>query len=216
MKPSSVVITKSEVLVQKAGSRYSWWVPLLSALKTAVIEKKYRRIAVVGVPCVVQAVARMRASRHDLVKPYGNAIRLVIGLFCTESFDYAALVTGKLKTEKKIDPAQVKKLDVKGKLEILLTDGTVTSVPMSELEACVRPGCHICTDLTSLMADISAGAVGSAPGSTTLVIRTPAGKNMVENAVQRKMLAVGGDVDVAAIEKLAQVKVKKGKGKKKN
>jgi len=215
LKPSSVVITTSEVLVQKAGSRYSWWVPLLAALKTAVVEKKYRRIAVVGVPCVVQAVARMRASSNDLVRPYGSAIRLVIGLFCTETFDYAALVTGKLKTEKKIDPAQVKKLDVKGKLEILMHDGTVATIPMAELEACVRPGCHICTDLTSLLADISAGAVGSPAGLTTLVIRTPAGKNMVDNAIERKMLVVSGEVDTAAIGKLAEAKIKKAKGGKK-
>lgn len=215
LRPSSVVITKSDTLVQKAGSRYSWWVPLLAALKTAVIEKKCRRIAVVGVPCVVQAVARMRASRHDLIKPYGSAVRLVIGLFCTETFDYSSLVMGKLKTERKIDPAQVKKLDVKGKLEILMRDGTTASIPVAELESCVRPGCHICTDLTSLMADISAGAVGSPAGSTTLIVRTRSGKNMADNAVQRKMLAVAGDVDVAAIEKLAQAKIKKAKGQKK-
>ena len=209
LKPSSVVITRSDVLIGQAGSRYSWWVPLLAALKAAVIEKKCRRIAVVGVPCVVQAVARMRASRHDLVRPYGSAIRLVVGLFCTETFDYTSLVVGKLKNTMKIEPAQIRKLDVKGKLEIALRDGTTASVPMDELEACVRPGCHICADLTSLSADISAGAVGSPKGSTTLVIRTPAGKHLVENAVQRNLLEIGGPVDSKAIEKLAQAKIKK-------
>ena len=59
----------------------TWWVPLLAALKQAVIEKKYRKIAVVGVPCVVQALTRMRESDNNLLKPYGTAIRLVIGLF---------------------------------------------------------------------------------------------------------------------------------------
>ncbi len=215
LKPSSVVITKSGALIEKAGSRYSWWVPLLAALKMAVITKKCRKIAVVGVPCVVQSVAKIRASRHDLVRPYGSAIRLVIGLFCTETFDYTALVAGKLKTERKIDPARIKKLDIKGKLEILMKDGTTATVPMNELDECVRPGCRICTDLTSLMADISAGAVGSAPGSTTLVIRTPAGKNVADNAVQKKMLAISGEVDVAAVEKLAQGKIKRAMMKKK-
>lgn len=85
LKPSSVIITQSEALISIAGSRYSWWVPLLAALKTAVIEKKYRRIAVVGVPCAVQALGRIRTSDNDLLVPYANAIRLVIGLFCTES-----------------------------------------------------------------------------------------------------------------------------------
>ncbi|MDD1694435.1 MAG: Coenzyme F420 hydrogenase/dehydrogenase, beta subunit C-terminal domain, partial [Methanoregula sp.] len=91
LKPSSVVITKSDVLIQQAGSRYSWWVPLLAALKNAVIEKKCKKIAVVGVPCAVQALARIRSSDNDLLKPFGKSLRLVIGLFCTETFDYQAL-----------------------------------------------------------------------------------------------------------------------------
>jgi coenzyme F420 hydrogenase subunit beta len=213
LKPSSVVITKSELLISQAGSRYSWWVPLLAALRHAAIGKKYRRIAVVGVPCVVQAIARMRATRHDLIRPYADSIRLVIGLFCTETFDYESLVTGRLKREKKIDPAQIRKMDVKGKLEILLQDDTKTSIPMAELEACVRKGCRFCTDLTSVNADISAGSVGSPAGSTTLIIRTPAGKNMVESAVMNKRLEIATGVDINAIEKLASAKIRKNTGK---
>ena len=129
LKPSSVIITKSDVLIQEAGSRYSWWVPLLAALKNAVIERKFKKIAVVGVPCAVQAVARMRESDNDLLKPYGKAIRLVIGLFCTETFDYAALIQGKLKDHYHIEPQDIRKLDVKGKLEILKQDGTTTDCP---------------------------------------------------------------------------------------
>jgi coenzyme F420 hydrogenase subunit beta len=213
LKPSSVVITKSDLLISQAGSRYSWWVPLLAALRHAAIGKKYRRIAVVGVPCVVQAIARMRATRHDLIRPYADSIRLVIGLFCTETFDYESLVTGRLKREKKIDPAQIRKMDVKGKLEILLQDDTKTSIPMAELEACVRKGCRYCTDLTSVNADISAGSVGSPAGSTTLIIRTPAGKNMVESAVRNKRLEIATGVDITAIEKLASAKIRKNTGK---
>jgi coenzyme F420 hydrogenase subunit beta len=214
LKPSSAVITKTDVLIHEAGSRYSWWVPLLAALKYAVVEKKYSRIAVIGVPCVVQAIARMRASDHDLVKPYAGSIRLVLGLFCTETFDYASLVLRKLKIEKKIDPAQIKKMDVKGKLEILMQEGDKAILTLNDLESCVRSGCHICTDLTSLYSDISAGAVGSPDGSTTLVIRTPTGKNFVESAVRNGKLTITGGVDTAAIEKLANAKIKKNKGKK--
>ena len=209
LKPGSVVITKSDVLISEAGSRYSWWVPLLAALKYAAIDKKYRRIAVVGVPCVVQAVAKMRGSNNDLVKPYASSIRLVLGLFCTETFDYASLVLGKLKAEKKIDPAQIKKMDVKGKLEILMQDGEKASLSMNELESCVREGCHICTDLTSVLSDISAGAVGSPAGSTTLIIRTTTGMSFVENAVRNKKLTIMGSVDTDAIVKLAESKIRK-------
>jgi len=213
MQPSSVIITKSDVLVQQAGSRYSWWVPLLAALKEAVIERKFRRIAVIGVPCVVQAVARIRESDHDLLKPYAKSIRLVLGLFCTETFDYKALVDGKLRSHYKLEPHEIRKLDVKGKLEILKTDGSTQVVPLAELETCIRKGCHYCTDLTAVLADISAGAIGSAQGSTTLLVRTPTGKGFIDSAVQNKKLALAGEPDTKAIEKLASAKIKKNSKK---
>ena len=213
LKPSSVVITKSDVLIQQAGSRYSWWVPLLAALKHAVIEKKYKRIAVVGVPCAVQAVARMRESDNDLLKPYAKSIRVIIGLFCTESFDYSALVQGKLRDHYHIEPQEIRKLDVKGKLEIIKQDNTTTVVPLAELETCIREGCHYCTDLTAVLSDISAGAVGSPAGFTTLIVRTPTGKGFFDSAVSNNKLTLGSAVDTAAIEKLASAKIRKNQKK---
>ena len=209
LKPSSVIITKSDVLINEAGSRYSWWVPLLAALKDAVIARKFKKIAVVGVPCAVQAVARMRESDHDLLKPYGKSIRLIIGLFCTESFDYESLVQGKLRSQYHIEPQEIKQLDVKGKLEILKQDNTVTVVPLAELETCIRKGCHCCTDTTAVMSDISAGSVGTPAGYSTLMVRTFAGKGFVDSAVAHHKLSVSGEVDTKAIEKLAQAKVAK-------
>jgi coenzyme F420 hydrogenase subunit beta len=213
LEPSSVIITKSDVLIQQAGSRYSWWVPLLAALKNAVVERKFKRIAVIGVPCAVQAVAQMRTSDNDLVKPYANTIRLLIGLFCTETFDYAALVQGKFRTHYKIEAHEIRKLDVKGKLEILKQDGTITNVPLNELETCIREGCHYCTDLTAVLSDISAGAIGSPAGSTTLIVRTPTGKGFVDSAVRNHKLTTGSGVDTAPIEKLASAKISRNSKK---
>jgi coenzyme F420 hydrogenase subunit beta len=213
LKPSSVVITKSDVLVQQAGSRYSWWVPLLSALKNAVVERKLKRIAIVGVPCAIQAVARIRESENDLLKPYAKAIRLTIGLFCTETFDYTLLIQGKLRSHYKLEPHEIRKLDVKGKLEVLKQDGSKTIVPLAELENCIRKGCRYCTDLTAVCSDISAGAIGSPAGSTTLIVRTSTGKGFVDSALRNRKLEVRPDVDTAPIEKLAAAKIKKNSGK---
>jgi coenzyme F420 hydrogenase subunit beta len=213
LKPSSVIITKSEVLIQEAGSRYSWWVPLLAALKNAVVERKFRRIAVVGVPCAVQALARIRTSDNDLLIPYAKSIRLIIGLFCTETFDYTALIQGKLRTHYKLEAHEIRKLDVKGKLEILKEDGNIQNIPLAELEACIRKGCHICTDLTAPDADISAGSIGTPAGMTTLFIRTKTGKAFVDNAVRLQKLTLGEGADQGAIEKLAKTKIRKNSGK---
>lgn len=209
MRPVSVVITSREQLLHEAGSRYSWWVPFLAALKTAVVNRKFNKIAIVGVPCAIQAVSRIRNSDHDLLRPYARSIRLVIGLFCTESFDYEALIGKKLKSEHNIATWEIKKLDVRGKLEVSMKDGSTFSFPMKELDETVRTGCHYCTDTTALFSDISAGSVGSPEGYTTLIVRNLVGKSFLESAVQAGDLMVSGDVDPGAIEKLASAKKRK-------
>ena len=210
LMPRSVVITSREALVLEAGSRYQWWVPFLASLKEAVVERKHRRVAVVGVPCAIQALRLMKESDNQLVKPFGRSLRLLLGLFCTETFDYRVLVEQVLGKEQGVAPWEVKRLDVKGKLEVTLEGKPALVLPLASLEATVRPGCHACTDLTAVDADISAGAVGSPKGFTTLVVRTPEGKAFTDRALASGRLVKGeGTVDLAAIEKLAAAKAKR-------
>lgn len=211
LMPRSVVITDAGVLTAHAGSRYNWWVPLLAALKQAVLEQKCQNIAVVGVPCAVQAARRIRESDFDLLRPFGNAIRLIVGLFCTESFDYARLVEGALRHERGIEPWTVRRLDVKGALEVTLDDGTVVTIPLAELESCIPKGCTTCTDFAALDADIAAGAVGSPEGFTTLLVRTPAGKGFVDRARSAGALETTDAVTLAPAERLAARKAERGK-----
>ncbi len=203
LKPQSVLITSSGDLIRHAGSRYAWWVPLLSALKEAVLSKKCRKIAVIGLPCVTEAIARMKASDNDLVRPFARSIRLVIGLFCTETFDYDHLVHGILKRRYGISPYEVQRLDIKKGLLITKNDGEVLTIPLKELDESVRPGCRICTDLTARSADISAGVVGSPEGKTTLIIRSGIGDAFVQSAIRSGALLTDYDVDETAIEALA-------------
>jgi coenzyme F420 hydrogenase subunit beta len=209
LEPRSVVITSSGVLIHEAGSRYSWWVPLLASLKEAVVRRKLRRIAVVGVPCAVQAVRRMMVSDNQLARPYGRSVRLLVGLFCTETFDYRTLVGTILREKHGVEPWQVKKLNVAGKLEVTVDGRDTIAIPLKELGAAVRPGCRSCTDFTAVDADISAGAVGAPKGSTTLLVRTPVGKSFVDRAVSSGKLTVEPKVDLAAVEKLAREKAKR-------
>jgi coenzyme F420 hydrogenase subunit beta len=209
LRPYSVVITSTEELIHQAGSRYNWWVPLVAALKTAVIERKFRKIAVIGVPCVVKALNRIRNSDHELLRPYGKSIRLIIGLFCTETFDYHSLVEGKLKKEYQIDTWNVRRLDVKGKLEVYMKDGSSLVIPVHELETTVRPGCHYCLDLTGVYSDLSAGAIGSTAGFTSIIVRTDVGRMFLKSAIGNQRVILGTSPDIAAIERLVAKKVQK-------
>lgn len=209
--PSSAVITSTEALLHQAGSRYNWWVPLVAALKEAVLVRKYRRVAVVGVPCVVQAVHRIRESDNDLLRPFRQSIRLVIGLFCTESFDHQELMEQTLGGIYHIEPWRVQRLNIKGALEVTLDDGSGIDIPLADLKSCLREGCQFCTDLTAENADISAGAVGSGEGSTTIILRNPLGRGFVESAIRSGRLLDGDEVDSKAIQRLASQKRKRAR-----
>ena len=209
LEPTSCVVTSTDVLMTHAGSRYNWWLPFLSSLKEAVMTRKCESIAIIGVPCVVQAIRKMRQSEHDLIGPFRDSIKMVMGLFCTESFDHGKLVEGKLKKEYSIEPWQISRLDVSGKLDLTLKDGSTSSIPLEELDDCVRPGCKVCTDFTALDSDISAGSVGSPQGFTTLIVRTQIGRMMVDNAISNNKLSLSEDVNLDIIEKLAKKKMKR-------
>lgn len=206
-KPSSILVTSAGELIEHAGSRYNWSVPVLRSLKTAIIEKKLTKIVIVGTPCVVQAARAMKNSSNDLLIPFGRSIRLIIGLFCTESFDYHTLMNEILKQKTGITPGQISRMDVKGKLELTLTDGTTKTLTLEEVAQAVRKGCHSCADFSALDADISAGSVGTPVGSTTLIVRTDEGVGFVDNAVKAGLLKASGEVDTTIIEKLATSKL---------
>jgi len=183
-KPSSVLITSSGEVLTYAGSRYSWYTPVLTALKTAVIEKKFHSIAVVGVPCAASAVRLMKESDVDLIQPFKKAIRLIIGLFCTEIFDYTMLFDERIKETLSVHPWDITRMDIKGNLVIEQKDGTTETLNLSQLEGLVRPGCHSCLDFTATDADISAGSIGTPDGFTTLIIRTSTGKGFFDAAIR--------------------------------
>lgn len=206
-KPISVLVTSAGEMLEHAGSRYNWSVPVLKALKTAVVTKKLTRIAIIGTPCVMQAARLMKDSSHDLVRPFGKAIRLMVGLFCTESFNYYPLMEEILKKKHNIQQYEIVRMDIKGKLELTLSDGNTENIPLKEIESAIREGCKSCKDFTALDADISAGSVGTPEGWTTLLIRTGVGDQFVKSAVHSGMLEVMQETDVTAVTRLAEKKI---------
>ena len=214
LKPSSVVITRSDVLIQQAGSRYSWWVPLLAALKNAVVERKFHRIAVVGVPCAVQALARIRASDNDLLKPYAKSIRLVIGLFCTETFDYTAARPGK--TPKPLqDSNPTRSANWMSKENSKSSNTMAARPPFPSLNWKPASGKAATVALISRQCSqiFLQGLSGARPGQQRWLSGHRTGKGFVDSAVRNGKLTLETGINLAAIEKLATTKIRKNSKK---
>ncbi|MFQ5976297.1 MAG: coenzyme F420 hydrogenase/dehydrogenase beta subunit N-terminal domain-containing protein, partial [Candidatus Hydrothermarchaeales archaeon] len=64
MKPQAKVAVNPKEIISAAGSKYDW-APIMLAMKDAVENKKLKRLAIVGTPCVIRSARRMAASEND-------------------------------------------------------------------------------------------------------------------------------------------------------
>jgi coenzyme F420 hydrogenase subunit beta len=208
MKPESYLATSKEEVLKYAGSRYNWNVPILQALKDAVMVKKLNKIAIVGTPCVINSIYKMNLTSNDLVMPFKNAIRLKIGLFCFETFEYDKIL--KKLQENDVNPFDVRKMEIdKGKLIITLINGKTINFKLSELETLVRNGCNVCRDFTGISSDISVGNVGTPEGYSTVFIRNKWGKGFFDRALINGYISVEGEISLNLVKTLSDKKMER-------
>ena len=174
------------------------------------MEKKLRKLAVVGTPCVINAIYQILSSDNDLLKPFREAIRLKIALFCFETYDYSKMI--KKLSEDGIEPWEVKKMDIEsGKLKITLINGNTVEYKLKDVEFAMRNGCKVCGDFTGLTSDISVGNVGTEKGYSTILIRNRWGEGFFKRAVYNGYITYDENVDLDAVKKLAELKKKRVK-----
>ncbi|MFP6609896.1 MAG: Coenzyme F420 hydrogenase/dehydrogenase, beta subunit C-terminal domain [Deltaproteobacteria bacterium] len=198
--PRPVCVTSSEEAIGAAGSWYTYC-PNDLALADAV-EAGCERVAFVGVPCQVTPVRKgqlkplgfleteRKKPKHierqaaSLKDPMSRVV-LQIGLLCSEVFDFAGLMQGKIEGELGIPLEDVKKFNVKGEVLVYLKNGSLVTIDLKDAQEHARPECHHCGDFSAEVADISCGGVG-AMDWTIVIVRTDAGREIMD-----KMKAAG-------------------------
>ncbi|MFX1371714.1 MAG: Coenzyme F420 hydrogenase/dehydrogenase, beta subunit C-terminal domain [Promethearchaeota archaeon] len=181
-RPEPILLKNKEEIVSTAGTKYVNN-PNLQILNLP--ELKSKKIAVVGVPCQMQAL--LKSKIYNIGFPSLNNIEYRIGIFCMESFSYESLL--KICEKAKVDIKNVKKMDInKGKFFIYTNKGDELSVPIKEISHLAREDCKICYDLTSESADISIGSIGSPSGWNTVLIRTEKGKELYNELINNKLI----------------------------
>ena len=113
-----------------------------------------------------------------------DAVSLTIALFCTKCFDYEALVVRELARTRGIDLDEVARIDVtRGRFTVDDVHGRrVVDEPVRAFLGAALKGCNECADFAGRAADLSVGSVGSADGWTTVLVRTPRGRAMLDVA----------------------------------
>ena len=176
--PVPRVVSTPEEVLECAGTRYTYS-PNMLALADAVKQKK-KSIAFVGTPCQVQAIRKVEAVP---LKKYSSLLKFTIGLMCTESFTYEGLLQKHIQGVLGLNPSDVKKLNIKGKILVTTKSGEVKTIPLAEAKQYTRKGCLPCTDFSSELADISAGGLGLSDWTFT-ILRNGKGEEIFDAAVK--------------------------------
>ncbi|MBD3185579.1 4Fe-4S dicluster domain-containing protein, partial [Candidatus Bathyarchaeota archaeon] len=158
--PRAALTNDRNEIIRSAGTIYATspvfeGLKLLNEIDDSQLEK-FRartidslRIAMVGLPCQMAALQKMR----EINAFPANLVKYRIGLFCFENFDHDVLFKKKILEELKIPLPNIQSMNIKGKMIIKQKTGEITKLGKSEFQPLAREGCHWCGDLTSMDCD---------------------------------------------------------------
>ena len=204
LKPVARIASTVMEIVSAMGPQYLW-APVFDVLNEAVFQQEMKNIAVVSTPCAAQAIRKLKESTNTRLKPYQNAIRLTMAVFCTGIYR-PEMVEEILVKRMDIKREQVKRFRVspdRESMEAVLWDGSVRTIPRQQAESYTRVGCGTCDDYLGESADIAVGALGAPEGNSTLITHSQVGDLFVRNAIQMNLLETSHRVDEAALAKAA-------------
>jgi len=155
-----------------------------------------RRIALVGMSCQSSVPPVMKQRRAGKV---ARRLSLNIGLLCSKTFD-DAIFDELLDAKYGLKRADIKKMNIKGRLQIWMHDGGYHEVPLKECHAWTREGCKQCPDFAAEHADISTGGIGAFNDWTLTIVRTEAGREVMDGMLAEGWIYVRpGDDDPGAL-----------------
>jgi coenzyme F420 hydrogenase subunit beta len=183
--PQGKIIKGRKEILGCAGSSYVSG-PTLEALNKGPW-KGEERIGIVGLPCQVLSLARMKTSALEKRTPI-DRVDLVIGLFCTWALEYKPFMAF---LHGRVGGSAIKKLDITPPPERILEvtgDGPLHRVPVDEIRPFIRPSCKICLDMTAELSDISVGTVEGKKSWNTVIVRTDMGEKVLMEAKKARVI----------------------------
>jgi len=167
----------------------------------------------VATPCQALALAKMRAS------PLENdnrteKLKLVVGVFCTWALRYRDFVEF---LEERTQLADITKVDIPpppAETFEVYSGASRTSIPLDEIRRFVRSTCDLCIDMTAELADLSVGSAEGVDGWNTLIVRSQAGKELVDAAVASGALETAAlpEENLEHLKEAALIKKKRALG----
>jgi coenzyme F420 hydrogenase subunit beta len=199
LRPSGEAVRDEAGVLACSGSNFAASPTLQKFNQEAASDAQ--SIGVVAIPCQVLALANMRVSPLEESNNI-EKLKLVVGLFCNWALwqeGFARLL------EQKVQLGEIIKMDAPPPpadvLEVSVGSKSVR-VPLDEIRPFINKTCKFCIDLTAELTDVSVGAAEGVDGWNTLIVRSDAGRKLVDAAV------AAGAIETAAFpeENLSHLK----------
>jgi coenzyme F420 hydrogenase subunit beta len=204
--PEPKVITRPEEAPHYAGSKYCRG-PIFTAVIDAVKHYGRSRLALVGLPCQVATLRRIQTS-SPTNRQIGESVKLVIGLFCQGAFQYK-FFKDVVEKQARVPLTEIVRVEVSGDRVILYRkEKPKREIALSIANRYLDPACRLCSDFSSLLADISVGSIGSPAKMSTVVIRTQTGADAFNFTVKM------GGIRMRLLESSGLAKAKEAEKKK--
>ncbi len=184
-----VIATTPEDVVKASGSRWSL-IPYMKTLRDTLTEGNIGRAAVIGLPCQMSFLRQMKEFPL-LEADFGEKIELLIGLFCIGTFAqeiFKSYITSRYG----IKTADVEQITISGDNLVVkdVSAKVLAEIPISEALKYLQTGCLLCSDYTSVSADISAGMMPEQPDATIIITRTDKGEDVMREAIDSGVISV--------------------------
>ncbi|MBA3009917.1 MAG: Coenzyme F420 hydrogenase/dehydrogenase, beta subunit C-terminal domain [Proteobacteria bacterium] len=143
------------------------------------------RIAFVGTPCQINTIRKMQALG---IVP-SDVIPFCFGLFCSGNYSFQDKLFSELEAKYQFTYVDVIKINIKEDFIFSLASGKQVHIPVAELTGVKRVACKFCRDFSAEYADISFGGLGADHGWTTSIIRTPVGREVFRDALEKVLVS---------------------------
>ena len=193
--------TREEILAA-AGSRYTYSANTLAYVEA--VESGAERLALVGMSCQASIPGVMRARKAGKA---GRRLALSIGLLCSKTFD-DAIFDELVRSQVRPGPGRHREDEHQGRLPDLDARRRLPRDPAQGMPRWTREGCKTCPDFAAEHADISTGGIGAFNDWTLTLVRTDAGREIIDGMIADGVIETRpGDDDPGAIALLRKLSI---------
>jgi coenzyme F420 hydrogenase subunit beta len=190
--------------LRKATRFTAEMVSVNSLLRKAVVEKGFKKIGIVGMPCHIHPLRKIQMANRP--SQIARAIKLTLGLFCASTYYFEGIKHLLFEFAGLDKMEEIVSLDYKGgawpgSLTAATRDGKIHHVATKHEytwhflgPGSKRDRCLMCPDFSARVADVAMGdvfqKVSPDPNINAILVRTKTGEDIVKQAVKAGVLSV--------------------------